>query len=83
MLSVSGRDWQETKIDDRKVEKYSQKYNLSNFTSKLLINNNFDEDEIYYLNQKPGIDYTYKNLKDFKLAEKLIDEHIEQNKKIL
>ena len=83
MLSVSGRDWQETKIDDRKVEKYSQKYNLSNFTSKLLINNNFDEDEIYYLNQKPGIDYTYKNLKDFKLAASLIDEHIEQNKKIL
>lgn len=83
MLSVSGRDWQETKIDGRKVEKYSQKYNLSNFTSKLLINNNFDEDEIYYLNQKPGIDYTYKNLKDFKLAATLIDEHIEQNKKIL
>ena len=83
MLSVSGRDWQETKIEDRKVEKYSQKYNLSNFTSKLLINNNFDEDEIYYLNQKPGIDYTYKNLKDFKLAASLIDEHIEQNKKIL
>ena len=83
MLSVSGRDWQETKIDDRKVEKYSQKYNLSNFISKLLINNKFDEDEIYYLNQKPGIDYTYKNLKDFKLAATLIDEHIEQNKKIL
>ena len=51
MLSVSGRDWQETKIDERKVEKYSQKYNLSNFISKLLINNKFDEDEIYYLNQ--------------------------------
>ena len=83
MLSVSGRDWQETKIDDRKVEKYSQKYNLSNFISKLLINNKFDEDEIYYLNQKPEIDNTYKNLKDFKLAAKLIDEHIEQNKKIL
>ena len=83
MLSVSGRDWQEIKIDDRKVEKYSQKYNLSNFISKLLINNKFDEDEIYYLNQKPEIDNTYKNLKDFKLAEKLIDEHIEQNKKIL
>ena len=51
MLSVSRRDWQEIKIDDRKVEKYSQKYNLSNFISKLLINNKFDEDEIYYLNQ--------------------------------
>ena len=37
---------------------------------KLLINNKFDEDEIYYLNQKPEIDNTYKNLKDFKLAEK-------------
>ena len=83
MLSVSGRDWQETKIDERKVEKYSQKYNLSNFISKLLINNKFDEDEIYYLNQKPEIDNTYKNLEDFKSAAKLIDEHIEQNKKIL
>ena len=83
MLSVSGRDWQETKIDERKIEKYSQKYNLSNFISKLLINNKFDEDEIYYLNQKPEIDNTYKNLEDFKSAAKLIDEHIEQNKKIL
>ena len=51
MLSVSGREWKETKIDDRKVEKYSQKYNLSNFISKLLINNKFDEDEIFYLNR--------------------------------
>ena len=83
MLSVSGREWKETKIDDRKVEKYSQKYDLSNFISKLLINNKFDEDEIYYLNQKPEIDHTYKNLKDFKSAAKLIDEYIEQNKKIL
>ena len=83
MLSVSGREWKETKIDDRKVEKYSQKYDLSNFISKLLINNKFDEDEIYYLNQKPEIDHTYKNLRDFKSAAKLIDEHIEQNKKIL
>tara|TARA_B100000035_G_C21002606_1_gene555693 strand:- start:51 stop:1733 length:1683 start_codon:yes stop_codon:yes gene_type:complete len=83
MLSVSGRDWQETKIDERKIEKYSQKYNLSNFISKLLINNKFDEDEIYYLNQKPEIDNTYKNLEDFKSAAKLIDEHIEQDKKIL
>ena len=83
MLSVSGREWKETKIDDRKVEKYSQKYDLSNFISKLLINNKFDEDEIFYLNQKPQIDHTYKNLEDFKSAAKLIDEHIEQNKKIL
>ncbi len=82
MLSVSGRDWQEAKIDYRKVEQYSQKYNLSNLISKILINNKFDEEEIYYLNQKPEIDHTYKNFKDFKSAAKLINEHIKKNKKI-
>ena len=33
--------------------------------------------------EKNSVLATYKNLKDFKSAAKLIDEHIEQNKKIL
>lgn len=83
MLSVSGKEWKEVKIEDRKIEQYSQKYNQTNLISKLLINNKFNEDEIYYLDQKPEVDHTFKKLKDFKLAADLIEKHIKKNQKIL
>ena len=83
MLSVLGKKWTEIKIDERLVDKYAQKYNFSKTISKILVQNKFDEEDIFYLNNKPISDQSYKKIKDFEKAHKLIEEQIKNNNKLL
>ena len=47
MISISGRKWNEKKVNKRLVEKVQQQYNLSNIVSQLAVTRNFDKNEIY------------------------------------
>ena len=49
MISVSGKKWEEKKINNRLVEKIQIENNFSNILSKLIISRNFDESEIYLI----------------------------------
>ena len=46
MISVTGRKWQENKIDNRLIDKIQQEYNYPRILSKLIDSRNFDDDEI-------------------------------------
>ena len=45
MISVSGRKWNEKKVNKRLVEKVQQQYNLSNIVAQLVVTRNFDKNE--------------------------------------
>ena len=50
MISISGRKWQEKKVNTKIVEKIQQQNNFSKIISKLIVSRNFDENEIYLIN---------------------------------
>lgn len=52
MLSVSGKNWEEIKINNRIVEQLKNEKKFSEIVSKLIISNNFDELEINTINEK-------------------------------
>ena len=47
MISVSGKRWQEKKVNKNILDKLKQDYNFSDLLSKLIISRNFDESEIH------------------------------------
>ena len=47
MISISGREWQEKKLDNNLIEKIQQDYDFSKILSQLIISRNFDKNEIH------------------------------------
>ncbi len=83
MISVLNNNWEESKVNNKLIYKCAQDYNFSEIISRILIHNNFSEEEIFYLNNKSNKDQTFKNIKDFEKAWKLIEDQIKNNNKIL
>ena len=49
MISVSGKEWKENKVNLNLIEKFNQKHNFSKIISKLVISRNFDNEEIHLI----------------------------------
>ena len=61
MISVSGRKWQEIKVNNKLVEKIQQDYNFSNFLSKLIVSRKFNENEIYLIENQLSLSNVFLN----------------------
>ena len=52
MISVSGRRWEQKKIDKNSLEKLKQDYDFSEIVSKIILSRKFDETEITSINHR-------------------------------
>ena len=82
MISVSGKNWIERKVNKNSVEKIKQDYKFNEILSKLIVSRNFDEDEINNINNDLKIINIFKNNNDFKEASKILINSIKNNEKI-
>ena len=83
MLSVSGKNWEEIKINNRIVEQLQNEKKFSEIVSKLIISNNFDELEINTINEKIPFQNPFKNSDDFIQASTILEDSINNNDKII
>ena len=65
MISISGRKWQKTKVSKNLVEKLKQEHNFSHLLSTLIISRNFDENEIYLIENDLELTNVFQRNKDF------------------
>ena len=72
MISISGKHWSEKKIDKNLVEKLAQKENFSQILSKLIISRQFDDEEIYSINNEIEITNVFKLNNDYQLSLDLV-----------
>ena len=49
MISVSGRDWQKIDVNAKIAKKIQQELNVSQILSELIASRNFNENEIYLI----------------------------------
>ena len=82
MISVSGKNWIEHKVNKNSVEKIKQDYKFNEILSKLIVSRNFDDDEINNINNDLKIINIFKNNNDFKEASKILINCIKNNEKI-
>ena len=50
MISVSGKKWEQKKINQNLVDKLKQDYDFSDILSRLIISRKFEDDEIATIN---------------------------------
>ena len=82
MISVSGKKWEQKKINQNLVDKLKQDYNFSDILSKLVISRKFDEDEISSLTEHQNLINVFSNNYDFDRSIDLVVNSINHNEKI-
>ena len=82
MISISKKYWSEKKVDQRLIDKISQDNNFSSFLSKLIVSRNFNNEEIYSINNNIEIINNFINDNDFNNASLLFENSIKNSEKI-
>ena len=82
MISVSGKKWEQKKINQNLVDKLKQDFNFNDFLSRLIISRKFDKDEITTIDTDLDLNNVFLNNKDFHQSIKLVVNCINNNEKI-
>ncbi|WP_415276283.1 single-stranded-DNA-specific exonuclease RecJ [Candidatus Pelagibacter sp. Uisw_116] len=82
MISVSGKRWEQKKINQKLVDKLKQDFNFSDILSRLIISRKFDDDEIATINTDLDLNNVFLNNEDFNQSIKLVVNCINNNEKI-
>ncbi len=82
MISVSGRKWQEIKVNNKIVEKIQQDHNFSNILSKLIVSRKFNENEIYLIENQLSLSNVFLNNQDFTKSVELTEFAIKNKENI-
>ena len=82
MISITGKRWEEKKINHNSLEKIKQDYSFSDITSKLIISRNFDKSEIYSIKNNLELTNVFFNNIDFKESLDLIANIINKKENI-
>ena len=72
MISVSGKTWEQKKINQNLVDKLKQDFDFSDILSRLMISRKFDDNEIATINMDLGLNNVFLNNKDFNQSIKLV-----------
>ncbi len=83
MISVSGKNWEEINISKRLIEKLVIKNDFSHILSKLILYNNFDEEEIFSINNTVRLTNPFIKENDFNIAIDILYNSIIKKEKIL
>ena len=82
MISVSGKKWEQKKINQNLVDKLKQDFNFNDILSRLIISRKFDKDEITTIDTDLELNNVFLNNKDFHQSIKLVVNCINNNEKI-
>ena len=83
MISISGMNWDEIKLNNRKVEKFKTENDYSEVLAKLIILNNFDQTEIHSIDNKIELFNPFLKKNDFIESQKILENSLKSHGKIL
>ena len=81
MKSVSGKYWEEEKINKRIIEKVKIENNFEDLIARQIISKKFQKEEIYLINNRIDLVNPFLNNDDFIKATELLKNTINNKKK--
>jgi len=82
MISISGKKWEQKKVNQNLVDKLKQDFNFSDILSRLIISRKFEPDEIATIDSDLDLNNIFLNNEDFNQSIKLVVSCINNNEKI-
>ena len=82
MISVSGKKWEEKKINKNSIEKLKQDYNFSDTLSRLVISRKFDQTELSSIDNNLTLNNVFCKNIDFEKSIELVSNSINNRENI-
>ena len=82
MISVSGKKWEQIKINKNSIEKLKQDYNFSDILARLVISRNFDQTELTSIENDLELKNVFSKNIDFDKSVELVSNSINNHEKI-
>lgn len=82
MISISGKNWNEKKVNKNSVEKIKQDFNFSHLLSTLIVSRNFNYEEIHSIENELKINNEFLNITDFNKAADILINSINNKENI-
>ena len=82
MISVTGKKWEQKKTNKNSIEKLKQDHKFSEILSKLIVSRNFDQDEIYSIENNLELTNIFSNNTDFHQSIDIVVNSINSNENI-
>ena len=83
MISINGINWKMNNIPERLILKHKQNFKISYLLSKIFLDKNYTDEEIYNSISKNFQNKIEYNNKDFEYASYLLIDNLKKKKKIL
>ena len=82
MISISGKKWEQKKINQNLIDKLKQDFNFNDILSRLIISRKFNDDEIVTINTDLDLNNVFLTNKDFNQSVNLVANCINNKDKI-
>jgi single-stranded-DNA-specific exonuclease len=83
MKSISGKHWEEVKIQKRLIDKVKIDFDLTNTQSKIALSRNYTDQDFFLINNEIKLHNPFLKTKDFLLGCELLKNNIENRNNIL
>jgi single-stranded-DNA-specific exonuclease len=83
MISISGKYWEEVKVQKRLIDKIKIDYDLSENQAKLAISRKFTDEDFFLINKELEFKNPFLKTNDFLFGCELLNENIKNKKNIL
>ena len=82
MISITGKTWEQKKINKNSIEKLKQDYNFSDILSKLVISRRFDQTELGSIDNHLDLNNVFLKNSDFEKSIELVSNSINNQENI-
>ena len=65
MISVSGKYWEEKKLNKRLIDQIKYEQNFNEITARQVLSNEFNKEEIFSITNKLTVQNPFISIKDF------------------
>ena len=83
MKSISGKYWEEVKVQKRLIDKVKIDFDLTDTQAKIALSRNYTNQDFFLINNKIKFNNPFLKTKDFLLGCELLKNNIENKNNIL
>ena len=83
MISISGKNWEEVRVQKRLIDKVKIDFDLTETQAKIALSKNYTNQDFFLINNELKLNNPFLNTDDFLLGCEILNKNIENQNNIL
>ena len=83
MISISGKNWEEVRVQKRLIDKVKIDFDLNETQAKIALSRNYTNQDFFLINNEIKLNNPFLNTDDFLLGCEILNKNIKNQNNIL